>query len=208
MAYKVEDLEDKAKFRQILSIPYNELIIFVFDYLKRRSGLLVFFYAACIIFSGIAVNVRINIAGAFPSANILFHSVLGLVVFPLISVPVHELLHIIPYYFSGARNIRVGMDLKQYLFYVTAHRYVASPLQFIIVAITPFLIISASIILLIFLLPGLWKWSLSLFLFVHATVCAGDIALLNLYFLNRNKKIYTWDDADTKTAYFYEKIEE
>jgi hypothetical protein len=208
MAYKVEDLEDQSKFRQILVIPYNELIIFVFDYLKKRSGLIVFFYSACIILFGIAVNVRINIAGAFPSESILFHSVLGLIVFPLLSVPVHELLHIIPYYISGARNIRVGMDLRQYLFYVTAHRFVASPLQFIIVAIIPFLIISVSITLIIFLLPGLWKWSLSLFVFVHATLCAGDIALLNLYFLNRNKKIYTWDDADTKTAYFYEKIEE
>jgi len=208
MVYKVEDLEDQAKFRQILTVPYNELVMFVFEYLKKRSGLIVFYYAICIIFLGIAVNVRINIAGAFPSANILSHTALGLIVFPLISVPVHELLHIVPYYISGARNIRIGMDLKQYLFYVTAHRYVASPLQFVIVAFTPFLIISVSVTLLIFLLPGVWKWSLSLFLFVHATLCAGDIALLNLYFINRNKKIYTWDDADTKTAYFYEKIEE
>jgi Putative zincin peptidase len=208
MKYQVEDLEDQSKFRQILVVPYSELINFVFDYLKKRSGLVVTYYAMCIFFLGIAVNVRINIAGSFPSANIFFQAALGLIVFPLISVPVHELLHILPYYISGARNIRIGMDLKQYLFYVTAHRYVASPLQFVIVALTPFLIISVSVTLLIFLLPGVWKWSLSLFLFVHATFCAGDIALLNLYFINRNKKIYTWDDADTKTAYFYEKIEE
>jgi hypothetical protein len=37
-------------------------------------------------------------------------------------------------------------------------------------------------------------------------MCAGDFALLNFYFLNRNKKIYTWDDVDKKEAYFYEKI--
>ena len=98
------------------------------------------------------------------------------------------------------------MDLKQYLFYVTAHRYVASPLQFRIVAVTPFIIISAVLIFLIFLLPGLWKWSLSVFLFAHATMCAGDFALLNLYFLNKDKKLYTWDDADKKEAYFYERI--
>ena len=46
------------------------------------------------------------------------------------------------------------MDLKQYLFYVTAHRYVATPLQFRIVALAPFLIISAGITLLVFILPG------------------------------------------------------
>jgi hypothetical protein len=119
---------------------------------------------------------------------------------------VHEFLHVVPYFISGARNIRIGMDLKQYIFYVTAHRYVASPLQFRIVALTPFLLISLVSALMVFILPGLWKWSLSLFLFVHTTMCAGDFALLNFYFLNRNKKIYTWDDADKKEAYFYEEL--
>jgi hypothetical protein len=99
------------------------------------------------------------------------------------------------------------MDLKQYLFYVTAHRHVATSLQFRIVALTPIVIISTGMILSIILLPGLWKWSLSLFLFFHTTMCAGDVALLNLYFLNRDKKLYTWDDVDKKEAYFYEKLE-
>jgi glucan phosphoethanolaminetransferase (alkaline phosphatase superfamily) len=98
------------------------------------------------------------------------------------------------------------MDLKQYIFYVTAHRYVATPAHFIIVALIPFILISLSIIILIFILPALWKWSLSVFLFAHATMCAGDFALLNFYYVNRDKKIYTWDDADEKMAYFYEKI--
>ena len=98
------------------------------------------------------------------------------------------------------------MDLSQLIFYVTAHRYVAGRIQFIIVALTPFLLISSVIITLVLTTPGLWKLSLSLFLFIHATMCAGDFALLNYYWLNRNKKIYTWDDADKKIAYFYEKL--
>jgi hypothetical protein len=107
---------------------------------------------------------------------------------------------------TGAKKIRVGMDLKQYLFYVTAHRYVSGPLQFRIVAFAPFILISITCIVLILNLPPLWKWSLSLFLFVHTTMCAGDIALLNFYFINKGKKIYSWDDADKKMAYFYEEI--
>ena len=99
------------------------------------------------------------------------------------------------------------MDLKQYLFYVTAHRHVTKSLQFKIVALIPFIVISLIFLFLVFYLPGLWKWSISLFLFVHTTMCAGDFALLNFYFLNRSKKIYTWDDADEKMAYFYEEIE-
>jgi hypothetical protein len=37
-------------------------------------------------------------------------------------------------------------------------------------------------------------------------MCAGDFALLNYYFINKHRKIYTWDDADLKEAYFYEEL--
>ena len=206
MALQVENLEDQTKFRQILTIPYDDLINFVLDYIRRKSGLMIFFWSAGIIFLWIALTVRINIAGYFPIKNIIFHSILGLVIFPILCIPVHETLHIIPYYFTGARKIRIGMDLNQYMFYVIAHRHVANQVQFRFVALTPFITISLILLFLIFLLPGLWKWSLSLFLFVHATMCLGDLAMLNFYFLNRHKKIYTWDDADKKIAYFYEEL--
>lgn len=206
MALQVEDLEDPSKYRQILEISYHDLIPFILDYLKRISGMTIFFWSSCLIFLGTAIRIRMNIAGFFPPREILLHSFTGLVALPVLSIPIHELLHIIPYFLSGARKIRIGMDLKQYLFYVTAHRYVATPRQFRIVAIIPFLLISVATIILILIMPGLWKWSLSLFLFVHSTMCAGDFALLNFYFLKKGRKIFTWDDADRKIAYFYEEI--
>jgi hypothetical protein len=154
----------------------------------------------------IAAIIGISSLSRFLLISVFLYSLPGFVLLPVLSIPVHEALHVIPYYISGARNIRVGMDLKQYIFYVTAHRHVLSPAKFIIVALVPFLVISMLVIILIFSIPGLWKWSLSLFLFVHTTMCAGDFALLNFYFINRGKKIYTWDDADQKMAYFYEEI--
>jgi hypothetical protein len=167
---------------------------------------MVFFWSECIIFAGIALTVRINIWGYYPLKNIMLHSMLGLVVFPILSIPLHEILHIIPFFLTGARDIRVGMNLKQYIFYVTAHRYVATAQQFKVVALVPFTVAILVLLFFILFLPGLWKWSLSLFLFVHTTMCAGDFALLNFYWLNRGKRIYTWDDADEKMAYFYEVI--
>lgn len=206
MHVSVEDLDDKDKYRLIVTVPYTNLIEFVFEYLKKRSLLTGLFWFFCIVFLFFAIRIRIEVGQMYPVSRILIHSVLGYLIFPLICIPVHELLHVVPYFFSGAKNIRVGMEIRQYLFYVSAHRYVASPLQFRIVALTPFILISAALILLIVMLPGLWKWSLSVFLFVHTTMCAGDFALLNLYFVNRDKKIYTWDDMDKKEAYFYEKL--
>jgi hypothetical protein len=206
MAMKAEDLDDISKYRQILKIPYDELVTFVIEYIRRRSGLTIFYWSMCLIFLVIAVTVRLNISGYFPFRQIFLHTILGLVVFPILTVPVHEFLHIFPFFITGAKNIRVGMDLSQYMFYVTAHRHVTSARQFILVAVVPFLSVSVALLFLVLMLPGLWKWSLSLLLFVHATMCAGDFAMVNFYFLNRRKKIYTWDDFDKKTAYFYEEL--
>jgi len=207
MALSVEDLNDQTKFRQILIISYQDLIQFIFDNIKKKTALTIFFWSVCLIFFAITIRIRINIAGVFPISDIVSYTAFGVIVLPLLSIPVHELLHIIPYYISGAKNIRVGMDLNQYLFYVTAHRYVATPWQFKIVAIIPFLSITILSLFLILYLPGLWKWSFALFLFFHTTMCTGDFALLNFYYQNRDKKIYTWDDADRKEAYFYEKVQ-
>jgi hypothetical protein len=206
MALRVEDLEDQCKYRQILKVPYEDLVPFVLDFIRRRTGLMVFFWSLCIVFLGIALFVRINISGYFLFRNIFLHTLLGLIIFPVVYIPVHELLHIIPYYITGARNIRIGMDLSQYMFYVTAHRSVATAKQFRFVALVPFIMTSLGVLFLILTLPGLWKWSFSLFLFAHTTMCAGDFAMLNFYSIHKGKKIYTWDDADEKTAYFYEEI--
>jgi len=206
MKLKPEDLEDHCKYRELLKIPYDELITFVLDYIRRKSGVMIFFWSSCIVFLGLALTVRINIAGYFPLKNILFHSLLGFIIFPILSIPVHESLHIIPYFISGARRIRIGMELKQYFFYVTAHRHVTTPAQFWFVALVPFVTTNLVVLYLVFALPGLWKWSFAVFLFVHTTMCAGDFAMLNFFFLNRRKKIFTWDDFDKKIAYFYEEI--
>ena len=206
MALKVEDLEDETKYRQILKIPYDDLASFVLDYIRRRTGLMLFFWSVCIAALCLAITIRINISGYYPFRNIFFHTILGLLVLPVLYIPVHEFLHVVPFYLSGAKRIRIGVDLKQYLFYVSAHRYVSNREQFRFVAWTPFAVTGIISLFLVFTLPGLWKWSLSLFLFVHTTMCAGDFAMLNLYTLHKGKKIYTWDDVDEKIAYFYEEI--
>jgi Putative zincin peptidase len=206
MRISVDDLQDQSRFRHLLTISYSDIISFVIDYITRRTSLTVFFWSVCMIFFGISVIIRVNLAGIFELKRIITHTLLGLVVFPVVIIPVHEGLHILPYFIAGARKIKIGMDLNQYIFYVTAHRHVVTPRIFRIVALIPFVVISLTILFLVLWLPGLWKWSLSLFLFVHATMCAGDFAMLNYYHINKSRKIYTWDDADLKEAYFYEEL--
>jgi len=206
MPLSVDDLQDQSRFRHFLTISYSEIISFVLDYIRRRTNLTVFFWSVCMIFLGFSIIIRIDIAGYYEFKKIITHTLLGTVIFPVLIIPFHEGLHIIPYFLSGARKIKIGMDLSQYMFYVTAHRHVATPGIFRLVAIIPFIVISLTTLLLVLYLPGLWKWSFSLFLFVHTTMCAGDFAMLNFYHINKSRKIYTWDDADLKEAYFYEEL--
>jgi len=202
MKYTAEDLETGDNFKLIAGVPYSELVPFIFGQLKKVTVVTIFFWTLCLCTLLTAFCIRLGIESGIYA---IIHSLIGFILLPVLIIPVHELLHVIPFYLMGARNIKIGMDLKQFFFYVTAHRHVAEPLQFILVALVPFLSISFIVIILIFILPGAWKWSLSAFLFIHTTMCAGDVALLSFYFINRRKKIYTWDDAYKKVAYFYER---
>jgi hypothetical protein len=206
MALRVEDFDDQSRFRQMQAIHYSDLVTFVLDYLRRKTWLTFFYFSVCMIFIGLALTIRVNISGYFPIKNILLHSLLGFIFFPIVMIPIHEFMHVIPFWMTGAKRIRAGADLKQYIFYVTAHRHVIKARQFRLVALVPFVVISLALLVLILYLPGLWKWSLSVLLFVHTTMCAGDFAMLNFYFINRHRRIYTWDDADEKMAYFYEEL--
>jgi hypothetical protein len=206
MAPTVDDLLDESRYRHLLTISYSEIVQFVLDYIRRKTNLIVFFWGICLLFFGFSCIIRINISGYFEYRWIFIHTLLGLVVFPILIIPVHEVLHIIPYLLSGARNIKVGMDFHQFILYVSAHRHVTSSRNFKIVAWVPFGVISVAGFFMIFCLPGLWKWSFSLFLFAHSTMCAGDFALLNFFHINKSRKIYTFDDADLKESYFYEEL--
>jgi hypothetical protein len=55
--------------------------------------------------------------------------------------------------------------------------------------------------------PPWWKWVLSMALLVHTTMCAGDVALTGFMDSFGKRRVYTWDDADRKEAYFYASAE-
>ncbi|MFO7853392.1 MAG: DUF3267 domain-containing protein [Bacteroidota bacterium] len=205
MNKKVNDIVHNDRYRHLLTLSYDDIVPFVFDYIKKYTFPIISAWVFLLAIITWMINQRFALAGEFRFLTIVMHSSIGLIILPLILVAPHELLHVIPYYLGGARNIRIGADWKQYYFYVTSHLNPVGPLVYISVALTPFILINASLIFLIFTLQSpLWTWSLLCTLFMHTTMCAGDFALINYYWINRDKKIITWDDADRKEAYFYE----
>lgn len=206
MTTRATDIEGNKKYRHLLTLSYDEILPFIFVYLKKCT-LPVIIAGLILILSFIPLIIfRIWIANHFEWYSIVLHSLAGIFLFPLVLIIPHELLHIIPYYLSGARDIRIGANWNEAYFYVTAHNHPINVSWFTFIAITPAIVITVLLILLITILPALWQWTTAVAIFMHLTMCAGDIALLSFLYLNRGKGIMTWDDAVEKKALFYEEV--
>lgn len=199
----IEELEEGTGFEKVLTLSYTEIAPFVISQLKRFSLPMVLIWSMFALSLSLSAWFWPGLRYPTDDPQVIRGLAAGLLLIPLLVIPVHEGLHLIPFRLAGARDIRVGADLRQGIFYVTAHRFVAGRRLFSIVALTPFLTITAGIIIAIVFCPPWWKWVLAMSLTVHTTMCAGDAALLGYMSGFRNREVCTWDDADEKEAYFY-----
>lgn len=199
----IEELEDGSAYEKVLTLPYDDLAPFVISGLRTLTLPMMLVWTVAIFAAALTLLLWPRSSGTPEHPGIFLGLAAGLLLIPLMLVPLHELLHLVPFRLAGARDIRVGADLRQGIVYVTAHRFVAGLKLFAIVALTPFLVITASMVAVIFFVPPWWQWVLTLALLAHTTMCAGDGALLGHLGQYRGRRIYTWDDADKKEAYFY-----
>jgi len=122
-------------------------------------------------------------------------------------IPPHELLHGLAYRILGARNIKFGVDLQQFIFYVTAHRFPISKKELAFLAMTPFVMIN----LLIIALTAIWASQFTLYsaslLLCHNIMCIGDFAMIS-YAFSQKGRLYSYDDTELKKNYFFEEQEQ
>ena len=206
MATKItpEDLEDKIHYRLILKLSYNDIPGFVFRYLTQKNQEVFFFWLFSLFFLLLAVHPTLDFFSLHPGVRkILLFSFYGLIAFPVLLIPVHEGIHALFFLLAGAKNITVGANFRDLFFYVTAHRSPVKRKNFTRLALAPFVLISAGLWIAAWIDPGYLSWSFYLTLFVHATMCAGDFAMLSFYRQYGNREIITYDDVEEKAAYFY-----
>jgi hypothetical protein len=199
----IEELEDGSSYEKVLTLPYGDIAPFIIGRLKSFNLSMMTVWIVLAMTTFLTVWFWPGVRYTPDNHSIIIGLAAGLVAVPVLLIPVHEGLHLIPFRLSGARDIRYGADLRQGIIYVTAHRFVADLRLFSIVAFTPFVIITAGIGAAIIFCTPWWQWVLSLALFTHTTMCAGDTALIGFMRGFRHRNMYTWDDADRKEAYFY-----
>lgn len=167
--------------------------------LSRYNVVTIVYTLVCGYFAGayIATIFRDGSTGAA-----LYLGTLAIVPATLLLLPLHEALHALAYWVCGARDIRFGWVPRQFMVYAAAHHFVANSRQFVFVAILPFAVITAGLLVAKSMWPAytlLWYGVLML----HTVGCMGDAALLGYYYDHRQRGLLTYDDLAEKKSYFF-----
>ncbi len=204
--YTPEDMQNEAEFELLTVVSHQNLRDFVLEQIRKEKYIIR-------IYSVYQVFMMILFAFFLTRSIVLFvrgfhepFTGIGIAILFSFSIliVVHELLHALAYFLSGARKISFGLILKKFVFYALADRQVIASRAFHFVALTPFVAVKLVCLLAILQFPGdrLLYFFLSV-MCLHSLFCAGDIAMLAFYNLHRGKEIYNYDNRAEGKTYFY-----
>lgn len=203
----VEQLQNEGLYSQILEMDFDDMIPFVLSNI-RKKGLMSLLYIVVnvVVLSGIGIcSIWGLYAGCITWSGFLMQSVLGIFAGSLIIIPFHELLHGLAYKILGAKKIHFGVNLQQFMFYVTANRFPVNRKELGFLAMLPFLAVNTTLLVVaIFWLPQYLVF-FGLILFSHNLMCIGDFAITN-YVLNQKEEVFTYDEIGKKKSYFYKSV--
>ena len=204
----VEYVRNSGKFLPIKELRFSEILVFVLENIRIKNVCTEFYLFIILFF--ISILTGITVFGFMHDVFILktYLACLGwgALAGSILIIPFHEGLHALAFLLIGARKIKFGADLKQMLFYATADNFVAGRKGFFLVALAPFVIINLACLFFV-LNAGLDVWLfLTVMLLLHNIMCIGDFAMLSFFMRHKDKEMYTFDDLETKTAWFYERV--
>jgi hypothetical protein len=200
----VEELFQEDVFKPIKVVPFEKLLPFLFENMKPDNKTMAFFYFFLLIC--VLAACMFLIQPGFTFTQIFWFGLAGFISSFTVLVPLHELFHAVAFRFFGARNLHFGKDLKQMMFYITVHNFVMNRKEFSVLAMMPFIGITVLLTILEFILPDKYVWFCISAIFWHATMCIGDFSMLAFYEKNKHLEMYTFDDAEKKISYFYQKV--
>lgn len=189
------------RFALLAEMTHASLADFVIDNFLRKTSWLTRLHHAMTIATVAAVLIVAMKSGR-PLKWCLLDFVLALVALFLFVLPIHELLHAVAYRIVGAKDIRWDYSWRMAAVWVTAHRFVATAGPFVFVALLPFVVVNAALILAAVLVPQAAVFLLFVLLW-HLHGCIGDWSLLNFIWLHRRRGFWTFDDADAGKSYFF-----
>ena len=202
-----EQIIKDRRFQLLDKLHYDDIVEFATEYVRKRTRSMFFYLVLVIVF--FILQWSAFLYGIFVrdmnTISLLKQFLYGLIISLTIVIPLHEFIHALSYFILGARKIRFGAVLKHFAFYAVADDFVVNRNAFIFLALSPFVIVSLLNLAGFVFVHGYASYTYISVLFFHATMCAGDFALLSYFEFHRDKELYTFDDVGKKISYFYYK---
>lgn len=208
MQQDYRELWDEARYRKVLEIQHEDISNFIAGQLQPNNFTMQFFYAFNII---LIVSFLLSVCKDIGVVSFSFFSALlvflaGIPLFLILLVPLHEMLHALVFFFLGTRKVRIVPRWEKLMVYAIADKFVLNFKELVFLALTPFVLINIGLIVLLFVISGVWKYAVWSALFFHATGCIGDFALLGYLSHNNPSKTVNYDDFSEQKTFFFEKI--
>lgn len=204
-----EDLQSSGEFELLAEVSHQKLREFIVEQISKEKYIIriysIYQVAMMAVFFFLLTRSIVLAVKGFPE-SIIWTGIAVLFSFTALIV-IHELLHALAYWLTGARKISFGLILKKFIFYALADRQVIASRAFHIVALAPFIMVKLICIFgfLQFYNEQLMYFFLSV-MCLHSLFCAGDLAMLAFYKLHSGKEIYNFDNRSEGKTYFYARI--
>ena len=169
MKISTEELEANG-YRLVDKLEFDELMPLMMPYLKKWNLATAGFVLSsflCVLGSVFffALNAKMSTIEKGTGAGYYF---LGLILAYAL-IPLHEYLHALAYKAVGAKEVAYDVNLKKMIFLTVAHKFVAGSKEFTFVALTPFVVISALLVVLFPVVSLNWQFTILGALFMHTT---------------------------------------
>lgn len=201
-----EDFQNNDEFELLAEVSHQKLREFVVDQIKKEKYIIRIYSAYQFVMMIILVffltrSIVLGFKGN--SEGLTGIGLASLFSFSLLII-IHELIHALAYLLTGAKRISFGVIPKKFVFYALADQQVIASKAFHVVALAPFIVVKLILLFIIFVMGNtvIFYFALTV-MCLHSLFCAGDIAMLAFYRLNRGKEIFNFDNRSEGKTYFY-----
>lgn len=168
--------------------PYKKLFLFLALTAVMGLGALVSYSLVVWIAEGMTTSIiQVSAAGAF--------SISAMIV-------IHEWIHGMLYKAYGAQRVYYGGSIRKFVFYAAADGDVFNGRQFRVIALAPFMIVTAIGVCLLICFPQYWA-ALATMLCLHTLFCGGDFLFVHFLSQYNLDRLRTHDERDRAETYFY-----
>ena len=199
-------LHEGTQFELIARVHHDQIRDFVVDQVVEDKKLVPAYmvYQSLMVFSGLFFLTRAVILAWKGDAGALTVALLALLFSFTLLVVIHELLHGLALLAIGAPRISFGGDLRRFVFYAAADRFVIGRQPFLFVALMPLAVVQLVAV------AGIIVWFYHPFLYfflilmtMHSFFCSGDIALVSVFYRHPGKRVYMYDVTSERVTYFF-----